>query len=186
MASYGLLGALAGAGQALQTIGQDMQRRRDQALQWAREEMREQQRRTERVADRNFQADLQREITGAQIDARAEGQRFAAKTNLERDEQRQQGRIALADREAAARERLARLNHQLQSSQSERDIRLRAELARQNAVGVEYGTPNQQGQAEIIIVRRDGTTQNTGRYVAAPRTRRDPQNLVGPDPLDDE
>lgn len=52
MASYGLLGAIAGAGQALQTIGANMEKRRQDALEWARAEAKAQRERAQKLADK--------------------------------------------------------------------------------------------------------------------------------------
>lgn len=82
MASLGLLGALGGFGEGLTKMGEDIIKRREQALEWARQEAIEQRRLAARAAEKSddrqfetsktiYQANRQAGIKKMEIEARA-------------------------------------------------------------------------------------------------------------------
>lgn len=196
MPSYGLLGALGGLGNAMQTIGKSLEDRRQEALKRA-EQLAERQRvaaekKAEKLEDREygFRERLALRDYDAEVTAERDDVRFQRQTERDdrlernRDENREQTqafqrgeRLSRQDFQAAQRS----LNQDFQAQLTER----RAELARDNSLagiaerhrlaqggirGVAYINPKDDGTAEAVYIKNDGTQVRTGKRFVRGKT----------------
>lgn len=178
MASMGLLGAIGGLGDALQTAGTNLATRRERALEQARQLAAEERKRAQQLSDKKEERlftltrddalqTRQDARTAAQI-ASQEGRAQLSATTRERVADKQ---ISAADaRAAASREHqtsLVRLREQLQGARTAAEIRLRDRLANDDVAGTKFGKehPNRPGMFELVIIRKDGSLKKTGEWV---------------------
>ena len=176
MASLGLLGALGGVGQAMQTAGQtwmrDITQRREAALEDARERAREARRQAERQEDRSFQmqrdevrADRQErrdEITAKdRYLNREDTQEFLAAQQRGRQEFTREERLARQDHET----QLTRLRDTLSRSRTREAMELRRQLEGGDVSGVLYDDVDDQGTSEVLFRYRDGRIVRSGQRV---------------------
>ena len=189
MPSYGLLGAAAGFGQALVTVGQGLEQRRQQALEQARREAEHQRRRQETLEDRQATQSFQVQMFRARetgLDERSERSAIASDKRQARgfenqsrlQEDRQDHASQLQRERLQEQERMTRLRAALARSNSEAAARLRDALDDDNVTGVLYGETNAAGQSRVILRRQDGTLVRTNDFVArrAPRTAADDED----------
>lgn len=180
MPKLGLLGAIGGFGQALQTYGSDMVRRREQALDWARREAEHQRTRAEKKEDVGEERDFQLKITGEReraADERSTAQIEAMdrRTEAERDfkkserVERQKFDASEGAKDRAARVALERLQGSLQSARTAAEIRLRDQLQADDVHAVQYGAPDANGYAEVFVVTESGKVRRTGQRVYRPK-----------------
>lgn len=204
MANLGLLGAVAGLGQGLQTFGADLVKRREQALEWARQEAEDQRKSLERQQE--IQAGYQHEDTvtafredqankrsQAELDARstekAADRTFQA-TESAKDRQSRES-ISAADNQAAAD--LARLKSDLDQSNDEKDAKLKHDLEAGDVQGVKYGqrysvnpksgrpySDPKSPYTELLLVKKNGDIVHTGKLILAPENKAGQDNPDNP------
>lgn len=192
----GLLGAVAGLGQGLVKVGQDLAERRERALQWAREEAtRQEARRTrqvERTEDRDFAtaralwSDRQRrdaaEDTRTYTDERDARQ-------FERQQTRDRERFRHQDADREDRQAEARALTTLRADLAQRNSRAAAAYARQlsapDVVGVIYDDERSNPDGSVTSMaygrRRDGSTFPMGRITQRSTRSSNSGNSSSPD-----
>lgn len=180
MVSLGLLGAIGGVGQAMQTIGGDIVKRRERALEEARRE-----------------AEYQRSLADRREDAEAAAKRAEkaferrdASTNLRTDKQIaaanerfEKGQIAKTqDREDKQRaaEDLAKMKAELAKEVAaakavgkEAAIRLKRELSKDDVKGLVYGPPDARDYAAVSAITRGGGHRPLGFKAYRPNKKDD-------------
>jgi hypothetical protein len=191
MANLGLLGALAGAGQALTNIGEDLVKRREQALEWARKEAEYQRQRVDKVSDTQtlyahedtMQASREQAATDrstASDQAAAERQQKQQDFELNKLGKQQTFEATQKDKDRAAELEKEKLVKSIEHSNSQDDIKLRQQLENQTTQGVRYGLRynpatgkrnDTSPYTELLIVRKDGSTVHTGKLILAPQDR---------------
>lgn len=179
MANLGLLGAIGGFGQALQTAGKDIIARRERALENARQLAKEQRDRANKIEDReDLQAHGLEELgireegdnrrTAANIRARreekAEDREFRAQ---EREEDRAFKREEKATDRAQQIE-LTRLKSQLDAANSAAAERLKKQLEGNEVRGIKYGAPDEKGLSPVFKILKDGTVVYSGQRIRLP------------------
>lgn len=187
MADLGLIGAIGGLGKGLDEIGQNIEKRREQALEWAREEALYQRKQADEQAatkeNQNFQIDLTN-LREDRADARS-AQNFQQQKDLttlkeDRTDARTQANqdFQRSEREArdAAAQRLATLKSDLSRSNDTYTIRLRKQLSGNDVKGVKYGPVNSDGYAPVFAIHNDGRITPTGQSVHS--------SLIGSDQSD--
>lgn len=191
MASFGLLGAIGGLGQAMQTVGQDMEKRRQQALVWAAEEAKRMRERAEKRADEQEK----RTYTEGREEVKETWQRERIGINQDRQDQRQDKSISAADKrqgvQIAATDRrqedaqshaqaMARLQDSLASSRAAQneDQRQRNRIALDKLnegkpKGIIWADdPDAPGKQRAFKWWDDGRTESTN-FTRTPRARDD-------------
>lgn len=180
MAKLGLLGALGGLGSALQDTGKFILARRERALEAARQEAEAQRRFLERqqlageqraydTEKTTFQEGRRDARTQAQIDASAARDKGRQSFQSQERVAGQQFQASQKERDIEAQKDLARLRSSLQKEESAASARLQDQLSADNVHAVQYGEPNAQGYAEVIVILKDGTTRKTGQRVYRPK-----------------
>jgi hypothetical protein len=173
MANMGLLGALGGLGQGLQTVGRDIYARRERALEEARKEAEYQRRladvRQDKQEARQFDIDKTAAIQGRQ-DARF----LAGEQGKDRRLLQTQTHQAARDETKFSRDKeLIKLRNVLDSEKEAkgdtRRAQLKKEANRDDVATVQYGKPNAEGYAEVIFLLKDGSTRRTGIPVYKPK-----------------
>jgi len=161
----GLLGAIGGVGAALQGFGSDLQKRREQALDDARELAKEQRR--EAVArereDRatGLRIDLA-EMSQTGADRRAAASQAAITGRAEKSQEFQrEERIARAQ----ASKDLATYRAQLSKSNQKEAAVFKQQLSQGDVKGIKPGRTREDGFVEVIGVRKDGKAFPTGQWV---------------------
>jgi hypothetical protein len=199
MANLGLLGALSGVGQAMSTIGADIVKRREQALEWAQQEARDQRRALERkdeqeagfahetalTAYREEQATKRNDADNAAADARTTATIEGQKERDAADREYQSGEKA---KDRKAERDLATLRSSLDAQNDAASARLKQQLESGDVAGVKYGEkysqPMKNGQpygrpvrddkspySELLLVRKDGSIVHSGKLILAPQNR---------------
>jgi len=180
----GLLGAIGGLGEAMQTVGKDIQKRREEALENARELAKEQRRQAirgeERAQDRGLRIDLA-EATDRRIREEGEATRGAAAT---RQAQSQAFTKSQNEWKAANNERLIGVRDQY--------ARSRTAAAQANAAAIDNGQvvdayttgrpvkrPDGAMREQILHELGDGTIVETGQWVKPGTKLSPPKNRRG-------
>ena len=190
MANLGLLGALAGAGQAMSNFGADLIRRREAALAWAQKEAEYQRARADKKEDIATEFGQQKEITTmretaadernrADIEARAAEKAKDRTFQAEDREDTQTFELRKQREQQAATLEREKIIESLKQSNSEKDTKLRHELEGQDVQGVKYGLRyNAQGKrddnspyTELLKVLKNGQIVHTGKLILAPQNR---------------
>ena len=208
MANLGLLGAVAGLGQGLQTFGADLVKRRDQALEWARQEAEDQRKELEHKQELQDQYTHEQNLTVYReehanarnaADNTAAAQRATDTANvahanrMEEIKAEQIGQRDIHAADAQAAQDLARLKSDLDQSNSEKDAKLKHDLDSQDVAGIKYGErysvnpkskrpysdPNSQ-YTELLIVKKDGSIVHTGKLILAPQNHSGQDNPDNP------
>lgn len=184
--SKGLLGAIGGLGDALQTVGTSLATRRERALEQARLLAAEQRKREQQVADkaeertftlgRDAAAEEARNARlGTQIEARrTERQEDRTFKVEDREDEQSFKEKQKADDRRAARD-LAQLRGQISRDNDAASERLRKDLTADDVKGVIYSGQRKDAQgniyAEAIIYTKSGQQRPTGRWVLKGRDR---------------
>lgn len=165
----GLLGALGGLGEGLTQVGRSWEVRRERALEWARKLQEQQQEQGFRAEQRQ----LDRQATDARSAAAQQAQTGRTKMTLEarkaESEANRQFKSGEALKDRAARRDLVRLNKSLERDNSAASERLRRSLSAGDVHSVQYGAPDANGYAEVIVVTDDGQIRRTGQKVYRPK-----------------
>lgn len=182
MASMGLLGAIGGLGDALQTAGKDLSTRRERALEAARQLAAEERKRAQQLEDKKSD----RLFTLSRDDALQTRQDARTAAQIASQEGRTEAQLSARAEDRASRERtaqqnrehqtsLVRLREQLQGARTAAEIRLRDRLASDDVAGTKFGKehPNRPGMFELVIITKDGTTKKTGEWVNKHRIKPD-------------
>lgn len=175
MADLGLLGALGGLGKGLTQMGEDIIKRRERALEWARQEAIEQRRLAarseEKAEDRQFRTEetVYRETKADQRERlRQEGRKEIVETQEEARSRREREKreFQRSERQAseAASARQARLTAALSRSNTEYATRLRDQLGADDTTGVKFG-PVRNGYSQVFRVTKTGRLEPTGQSV---------------------
>lgn len=182
----GLLGAIGGLGDALQTVGSGLATRRERALEQARQLAAEQRKMAEtarlKAEDRSFTISRDAELEkgrnarlGTQLEARAT-ERAADrefKVSDREDEQSFKEKQKADDRQAARD--LAKLKGSISKDNDAASERLRKDLTANDVKGVIYSGQRKDAQgniyAEAIIYTKGGQQRPTGRWVLKGRDR---------------
>lgn len=182
MASMGLLGAIGGLGDALQTAGTNLATRRERALEQARQLAAEERKRAQQLQDkkeerlftlsRDDALESRRDArTAAQIASQEGRAELAANTRRETTEAQisSRERVAEANREAA--KEVARLRASLDADKDARQARLQKALSAKDVQGVQYGPahPRDPDYRKVILVKKDGTIEETNQYAFKPK-----------------
>lgn len=179
---YQMAGLLSGIGQGLVSAGQMLEQRRREALVLAQQEA---NRRAEQVewdrrnelttaARRADRADEHRNrlaIVDRQGDISMSRDQARFNQQDQNREDNQRHALTIEERRRRSAADLARLRSSLAGANNERSARLEAELGAANVHGIVYGPADQQGNAEVIIVNRNGQLRGTGRRVRPPGSR---------------
>lgn len=177
----GLLGAIGGAGQALQTAGADIIKRREQALENARKDAEDQQREAQRMTEIQVTHNLDMEEintretaadarTQKEIDARAASDAADRTDRKAEREQDRSFRASESQKDRDARVELARLTNSLEGARSASEINLRHQLQADDVKSVQYGAPDAQGYSPVFVVTSSGAVKPTGKKVYRPET----------------
>lgn len=182
MASYGLLGAIGGLGQAMQTHGKNIMERRERALAEAKAMAAEQRKEARDAAKRQEDRDFT--LTTLDIKESRQDARTSATLEARAAEKKEDREFKVADREdtqehtaeqkrldreaAAARQREAA---KLQGSKEAANIRLREQITSKQVAGVKYGErkPDDPDYVRILIIRKDGTVEKTAGWSYRPQ-----------------
>jgi hypothetical protein len=182
----GLLGAIGGLGDALQTVGKDLGSRRERALEEARRLAAEQRKLAvedqRRAEDKNFtrerdgaSAAASMARTTAQIEARQN--ELGQRQEFERDERKanESFKEKQAREEREGRAALARLRSSLSRADDEASIRLRDSLGADDVKSIIYTNPKKDAGGnvyqEAVIVTKSGQQKPTGKWVLKNRAR---------------
>jgi hypothetical protein len=172
----GLLGAIGGLGQAMQTAGKDIIARRERALDEARRmaeyERARADKQIDKEEDRDFQVGME-EARQERLDARhsaslATQASEGAANRGERAEDRS-FRAAEGSKDRAARRELTVLSKSLEGENSRAATRLAKTLSAGDVHAVQYGAPDANGYAEVITILKDGSIRKTGQKVYRPK-----------------
>ncbi len=195
MANLGLLGALAGAGQALSNFGADIVRRREEALKWAEEEAKYQRERADKLTDtkslyahedtlaanREAGADRRNTADNEAADARVAAQHENRMAEIGAE---QKGQKEIHQIDAQATLEREKVIEQLRATNETANIKLRNQVEADDVQGVKYGErysvnpksgrpysdPNSP-YTELILVKKDGSIVHTGKLILAPQNR---------------
>jgi hypothetical protein len=165
VARLGLLGAVAGLGKGIETIGKDMATRRAQALEDAKELAKEQRaqaaRQEERADQRSFEID---KFTASQaaLDRRAAANQEAIAGRQEAGFAHQEG--MLATRAQMAKD-LAKYRSSLSAANTKEAIQYRRSLEQSDIKGIKPGRIAKDGFIEVLGVQKNGTVKPTGQWV---------------------
>ena len=169
MANLGLLGALQGLGEGIQTVGKGMEARRERALEEARRMAEYQRQRADKQADTETSQMFQREMQGERLDRSDEANQAriaASKAGRQETQQFQQGeRIA----RAAAAKDLAAYRSNLTRQNNEASIKFRKQLDDADIKGVKPGGPPDPahgGKVPVVGIRGDGKLVQLPQWVA--------------------
>ena len=169
MAKLGLLGAVAGLGQGLASVGKDMYERREKALDDARKtaELERQRAFTSGENQKN------REATASNIAARTEAQASNTRALIEgrtaEGAANRASREGIAAQNRAAQRDLVKLRSTLERSNEDAAKRLADQLSADDVKSVQYGVPDAAGRAEVFIVTNSGQVKSTGKKVYRPK-----------------
>lgn len=190
MGNLGLLGAVGGFGQALQTVGGDIVKRREQALENARRDAEQQRRDAQRMSEITTTHNLDMQEIGAretaadartqkEIDARTAENAANRQATADEHKANRSFQATESEKDRAGRKELARLTSSLEGARSASEINLREQLSADDVKTVQYGAPDAQGYAAVFIVTNSGQVKPTGKKVYRPQT--DSQILGGED-----
>lgn len=172
-------GLLAGLGAGLQTVGQSIEQRREEALKQLQQQI---------MFERQQRAIDERQKAGFEHQDQIENDRQDRQDTRQQAALKNQREIADANRdfqsgehakdrsfraqqsalERQSRVNLAQLNSRLGTARDAASIRLRDMLNDSDTHGITYGKADANGLSEVIIVTNDGQMKPTGRRVLAP------------------
>jgi hypothetical protein len=174
----GLLGAIGGAGKALEGFGSDLIKRREQALEDARELAKEQRRETIARDREDRQTGLRIDLaemsqTGA--DRRAAASQAAITGRQEKSQEFQ--RSERKERAAEARS-LADYKNNLTTLRTQKAAEFKADLAKGQIKGIRPGPARPDGMVQVLGVRGDGQVVPMPQWVS-PSTFKTPTQNFG-------
>jgi hypothetical protein len=176
VAKMGLLGALAGVGDALQTAGTTLMQRREKALEDARRLAEYERKMADQKAAKQEEREFDLGKTAALEDRKDARVEFTTKARAaEKVEDRKFRATEKAEDRSHASE-LVKLRSSLARDNEVATAKLRDKLEGDDVRGIQYGAPNASGQSEVIVVTKSGGVRRTGMLVYRPAVDKDEED----------